>query len=163
MDMIHEGSDLKFAVKTDIAGFTLTDNDFSIVVKNRWGQVKYAIEKDEMFQDQEGNWYFTLENVRRGTYYAVLTAVSPDDDYDKSARRIVDRRQLCEVAAGFGRVGSRATVANGCQGHKDGVPVEYRQVWTVNLDDGEYLADKDGHLIYTGDGKRIQLKKGQAI
>ena len=163
MDMIHEGSDLKFKVNADIPGFTLADNDFSIAVKNRWGHVECTIGKDEMFQDQEGNWYFTLENVRRGTYYAELTAVSPDDDYDKFTRRIVDRQLLCVVAAGFGRGGCPAKVANGCQGNKEGMSVAYRQVWTVNLDDGVYLADKDGHLIYTEDGKRIQIKKRQTI
>jgi hypothetical protein len=36
--------------------------------------------------------------------------------------------------------------------------VTYKQVWTVNLDDGTYLTDKNGDLILTEDGMRIKVK-----
>ena len=47
--MIFAGSDLKFRITAIIESFKVADNDFNVVVKNKWGQVKYVVEKDEMF------------------------------------------------------------------------------------------------------------------
>jgi hypothetical protein len=41
--------------------------------------------------------------------------------------------------------------------HGDDCPVSYEQIWTVNVADGEYLADRDGNFFYTSDDKRISF------
>lgn len=154
--MIYAGTDLKFKVEIEFENFTISDDDFNIVVKNKWGQTRYTVEKDEMFTDEEGNYYFTLEAVSAGIYYAILTAQINDDDYDKMKRSIVDMQHLCNVSTLGACYCHTTPMCNDCNcEHK----VSYEQIWTINLDDGTYLADKNGNLIYTSDGKRIQLKK----
>lgn len=154
--MIFAGSDLKFRITAIIESFKVADNDFNVVVKNKWGQVKYVVEKDEMFTDDKGNYYFTLESVPAGVYYAIFTATVLDDDYDKLTRTVVDMQHLCSVSA-LGSCNCQGIdVSSTCNcDHKVG----YEQVWTVNVDGGIYLAGSDGALILTEDGKRIQLKK----
>ena len=41
--MIYSGTDLKFKVEATIAGFSMADDDFLIVIKNRWGQTRQTI------------------------------------------------------------------------------------------------------------------------
>lgn len=157
--MIYSGSDLKFRVSANIAGFSMNDDDFVIVIKNRWGQTRYTITKDECFNDDLGGFYFTVENVTTGMYFAYFTAYVPDDDYDKLVRNIVDKQKLYTVdSCGCNVLVAECNCAADCQCHEGAMVVEYKQVWTVNLDDGTYLVDKNGDLIIV-DGNRVQLKQ----
>lgn len=152
--MIYSGSDLKFSVKIIANGFSMDEDNFFIRVKNQWGQTKYIIQKEDMFQDDNGGWYFTMEDVHRGVYYAVLSADFQDDDYDKFTRTVTNQQYLCSVDS----CGCNTKQSSDCD-CTSGMEVAYRQVWTINVDGGTYLADKDGNLILTEDGKRIQTKK----
>lgn len=157
--MIYSGSDLKFHVECQLVGFSMEDNDFFIVIKNRWGQTRYTITKEECFRDENDGFYFTIENVTTGSFFAYFTACVPDDDYDKQIRNIVDKQALYTVdSCGCKVVAKDCDCGDDCPCH-GGIKVTYRQVWTINLDDGTYLADSDGNLILSEDGKRIQLKK----
>lgn len=151
--MINAGSDLKFKVTSLMGVLVLTEHEWAIAVRNRWGQIKYKVVKGECFRDVDGNYYFTLENVPYGYYTAQFTAEVPDDDYDKQKRIIVDMQFLFSVGSCCAEQHRMARQCN----HK----VQYEQVWTVNVDDGTYLADKDGNLILTADGKRIEITKKQ--
>lgn len=145
--MIYAGTDLKYKVTSQIEGFSFEENDFSIAIKNRWGKTLISVSKDECFVDSDGDYYFTLEGLGQGAFFAYFTAVVPDNDYDKLTRSITDRQLLVTIG---GCQCSSPTVVCQCE-HK----VHYTLVWTANLDDGTYLVDKDGNFILTSDGKRI--------
>lgn len=157
--MIYTGTDLKFFVKATIDGFSMTDDDFRIVIKNRWGQTKYTIEKDECFSDSDGNFYFTIESVSTGSYYAYFTAIITDDDYDKQTRNIVDKQLLYTVdSCGCHVAKTDCGCDDDCECKVGCLTVSYKQVWTINVDGGTYLMDKDGKFIITADGSRVQTK-----
>lgn len=157
--MIYSGSDLKFKVEANIQGFSMVDNDFVIVIKNRWGQHRCTIKKEECFQDENNGFYFTIENVSIGVFYAYFTAYLPDDDYDKQTRNVVDKQRLYTVDSCGCKVNvDDCTCDSSCPCHDGEMKVTYKQVWTVNLDDGTYLTDKNGNLILTKDDMRIKVK-----
>lgn len=139
---------MKFRVTSTFENFSLADNDFIIVVKNSWGRVTATIPKDECFRDSEGRFYFTLENVSDGVYEAFFKSSLPDSDYIKMISTITDRQRLTTV--GQCNCGG-AQHACACSEHK----IHYEQIWTVNVDNETYLADKDGNIILTADGRRI--------
>lgn len=155
--MIYPGTDLKFRVWTDYEYFSMDDDGFCIAIVDRYGRKRYVIPKDECFQDSEGRWYFTMERVRSGWFWARFRAAEPDGDYDKMKRVVVDTQPLCCV----GYCERHAPHIHDCDaGHHK---VHYEQVWTVEIDGGMYLADKDGNLIYSNEGARIQIKKRATI
>lgn len=151
--MIYPNTDLKFRVWTDYENFSMDEDDFRVRIIDRYGRVRYEVPKDECFQDSEGHWYFTMERVRSGWYWANFQAVGSDDDYDKLKRVVCDTQPL--VCVGY--CDRHAPLVHDCDEDHE---VHYEQVWTVNLDDGTYLADKDGNFILTSEGSRIQIKKG---
>lgn len=156
--MIYSGSDLKFRVEATMQGFSMKDDYFTITIKNKWGHIKYTITKDECFCDSEDNFYFTVENVSTGSYFAFFAASVPDDDYDKNKRNIIDKQPLYTVdSCGCKVVSKDCDCGKDCDCHVGTLKVSYKQVWTTNVDDGMYLADNDGNLILTADGKRIQF------
>lgn len=146
--MINAGTDLKYRVETEIAGFNLSDNNFTITVSNRWGQVLKIIRKADMLFDSFGNYYFTLEAVPTGVYYAKLAARREDEDFTDGIQTIVDQRYLVSV-------GTEESMVR--QSENDGSTVAYIRVWTVNLVDGVYLADVYGNPIVDANGNRIRL------
>ena len=146
--MINAGTDLKYRVETDIAGFSLANNDFTITVSNRWGQVLKIIRKADMLIDSFWNYYFTLDAVPTGIYYARLAAHKEDEDFSDGIQTIVDYRYLVSV-------GTEESMIR--QSENDGSTVAYIRVWTVNLVDGVYLADANGNPILDADGNRIRL------
>jgi len=150
--MRYPGSDIKYRVTATDERLDLDGQDFTITVKNRWGAVAYKVKKDECFQDSEESWYFTLESVPNGVYYAYFVASVPDEDYDKLTATVTDEQYLMSV----GVCETHRHDIRCCQGSSHAV--KYEEVWTANLDDGTYLADKDGNLQLTSDGARIQIK-----
>lgn len=149
--VIPPGTDLKFRVTVTKENFSLDGAPFNVVIKNRWGRVVARVLSGDCYQDSEGKWYFNVENAQEGEHYAVFIGVIADADYGKGQRMWHDRQMLF-----IGHDGCCA--AEGRPMPKpEGCPVLYEQVWTVNLGDGEYLADRDGNYIYTSDGKRISF------
>lgn len=155
--MIYPGTDLKFRVTTSVTGFSLDTDEWSIAILDRYNRMRYAIEKDECFQDSEGDWYFTIEQVRCGFYFARMTMAVPDADYDKLTRTVTDHRPLCAV--GFCDCHLPTPRHCHCTDHK----VQYQQIWTTDLDDGTYLCGEDGTLILTKDGYRIRMDTAKSI
>lgn len=151
--MIHAGTDLKYKVTAQIPGFSLRNNDFSVLVKNRWNQVKYIIEKEDMLTDDDGNYYFTLTDIQNGYYYAVLMAHREDTDFDSGLQNVVDSQFLCAVGV------CDDEACNPCRCQTDGMSVAYQRVWTVNVAGYVYLAEEDGTPILDANGNKIFLKK----
>lgn len=150
-DMIYPGTDLKFRVTTEIPDFQLSEDGFRIVVKDRYGRTVADLSKDDCFYDDQGRFYFTLEKVRTGWYYAFFTAYREDEDYDDQRAAFNDSQPLCVV----GYCKKHAPKIHDCDESRH--KVHYEQVWVVSVDGADYLADRDGNYIYTGDGKRIQF------
>lgn len=145
MNKISKGNDLKYRVKSSIPDFTLADDEFDIVIKNQWGQIRATIQKKDCYRDSEGSWYFNFENVQTGIYDAVFYAKVPDNDFSYLIRKVVDEQRLCVVGI--------ETQVQQTGDH----PVTYEQIWTVNLDNGVYLADENGNPIITADGRKIKF------
>lgn len=157
--IIFTGSDLKFRITSMREDLKLSERDFTIVIKNRWGQARHTIKKEDCFFDEDGHFYFTVESVLHGMYFALFTGGYEDEDYHKLYRTITDFQYLCTI------IGENNN-AKACPGvttlydHTcdEGVHcVKYEQIWTVNIDGADYLADIDGNYVYTSDGKRVQF------
>ena len=149
--VVPPGTDLKFRVTVARDGFSLEEDPFNIVIRNRWGRVVARVMKHDCYQDSEGRWYFSVENVHEGEHYAVFIGAIADSDYGKQKRMWHDRQLLF-----IGRDGCCAAAPRPAMKPED-CPVGYEQVWTVNLADGEYLADRDGKFVYTSDDQRISF------
>ena len=146
--MIYTGTDLKFKVSASVVGFQLKCDNFCVVVKNRWNQVKYVIEKNEMMTDDNDNYYFMLPNVQKGVYYAELTAEKEDTDFDSGVQHMVDRQYLVSVESE--EFFDEHTT--------EGMAVAYQRVWFVSVGGYVYLAESDGTPILDSDGNKIYLK-----
>lgn len=146
--VVPPGTDLKFRVTVTKENFDLTRDPFNIVIKNSWGRVVARLLKSDCYQDSEGRCYFNIDNVKEGEYMAVFVGAYADADYAKQHRMWHDRQPLY-----IGSNDCETTKRHCCDGH----PVEYEQIWTVNVSDGEYLADSDGNFVYTSDGQRISF------
>jgi len=146
---VPPGTDLKFRVTATKENFSLDDDGFNIVVKNQWGRVVKRLLKGDCYQDSEGRWYFNVENAREGKHAAVFVGAVADTDYPAQRRLWHDRQPLY-----VGSDDCRTARKHCCD---DGHPVSYEQVWTANVEDGEYLTDSDGNFVYTSDGKRISF------
>ncbi len=143
------GADLKFRVTVTKESFSLDDDNFTIVIKNRWGRVVGRILKRDCYQDSQMRCYFNVENIAEGEHYAIFVGTCIDGDYGKALRFWNDRQLIF-----IGRDG-----CIGAEPHPvsipDDCPVQYEQIWSVNVGDGEYLTDINGNFVYTSDGKRI--------
>lgn len=153
--MIYAGTDLKFKIIPMSEVLDLEEQYFEIVLKNRWGKVMGTVEKDDCFVDEDGNYYFVIENVQPYVYYAYFASSIDDEDYIKQERVMTDMQELCKVDVRGCDCGCTNFASSSC--HCEHI-VRYEQVWTVNVDGTPYLVGSDGAYILTSDGKRIPFK-----
>lgn len=146
---VNPGTDLKFRVITTKDDFSLDADQFVIVVKNQYGRVTHRVLKSDCYLDSEGQWYFNVEHVAVGLHYAVFVGVITDGDYTKMNRNWTDIQPM------FLGTNDCKKCRYCCENDH---PVSYEQVWTINIDDGEYLSGADGKFVLTSDGKRIGFK-----
>lgn len=125
--MTYPGTDLKFRITTEIPDFQLSEDDFEIVVKDRYGRTVARLAKEDCFHDGQGNWYFTISKARSGWYYAFFTAYRKDSDYGDQTAAYNDSQPLCVV----GYCEKHAPVIRDCDegSHK----VHYEQVLDVSV------------------------------
>lgn len=133
--------------------FSLTECDFSITIKSRWGKLITTIAKGDCFEDSDGRYYFTLTGLANGNYYAYFSGTISDVDFSGSKRTITDKQRLITI-------GSCCCDCeeSDCCCENDHL-ITYEQVWTRNIDDVDYLCDKFGNYIYTSDGHRIAFTR----
>ena len=143
---IYPGMDLKIQVQTEFLDFQITEDDFEITIRDQYGRIRQRIKREDSFWDSDGRFYFTMENVHRGTYYAYFRGQYEDDDYDKQKATVTDYQQLVVVPD--------CSCRKECGCHK----VHYQIVWTVSIDGDDYLCGSDGKYILTSDGCRIAFK-----
>ena len=144
---------MKFRITALSKELDLERDDWSILIIDPYNR-KRRVTKDEFFEDSEGRWYFTIDRSHGGQYHVRFDWAIPDDDFDAQVRNVRDMQFLI----GVGGCGPESVCCCKCK-H----PVKYELIWTANLDDGTYLADKDGNLIYSNEGARIQIKKRTTI
>jgi hypothetical protein len=149
--MVYPETDLKFRITNEITDFDVERDDFEIQVMDYYGRSRFFVPKDSFYKDSVGRWYFNVEGLNTGIYYAKFKCHIPDEDYNKGYRVYTDEQQLCVV----GICEHYLARIHDCQ--KDNHLVHYEQVWSVNLDDGTYLCGSDGELILTEDGQRIKF------
>lgn len=154
---IYEGADVKFQITTEFENFQLTEDDFKIVIKDRWGRTRCTIVKDDCFYDSDGRYYFTIENVRNGIYQACFFGKYEDNDYDKQKAVITDKQQLFVVPSCVDGCNCGNNNQEGCK-CQCSHGVHYMLVTTVSVDGEDYLCGSDGKYIFTSDGKRISFK-----
>lgn len=145
--MIYPGTDLKFRITTTQPDFNLSENNFEIKVKDQYGRVRQTVRKSDCFWDDHGNWYFVMDDVKTGIYFAWFHGRYEDEDYDDQRRDFTDVQELCRV--------NYHDMSPRCH-HRH--VVQYEQVRTVSIDGEDYLADCDGNYVLTSDGNRICFK-----
>ena len=155
--MIYDGTDLKFKIIPQSELANLQEQDFHIIVKNKWGQILYGVAKGDCFEDEDGNFYFCLECVKRNVLHAYFKTWVDDDDYEKGSRTFTDQQYLCTVGAC--ECGKSKPSSCQCDCECEHHIVSYMQVWTVNVEGKSYLVGSDGAFILTSDGKKIEFKK----
>ncbi len=149
--MNYPGTDIKFRITATQSDFQLAEDFFEIVIKDHHGRIRKTITKSDCFWDEQGNWYFLIDDARKSIYYAHFHGRYEDEDFDDQHRDFYDVQELC-------RVGYRGTpIPCKCK-HV----IQYEQVYTVSIDGEDYLADCDGKYILTSDGKRICFKNDKA-
>lgn len=148
--MIYPGTDLKFRITTTQPDFNLSEDNFEIKVKDQYGRVRQTVRKVDCFWDDQGNWYFVMDDVKTGIYFAWFHGRYEDEDYDDQRRDFTDVQELC-------RVNYHAAPRH----HHHKHVVQYEQVWTVSIDGEDYLADCDGNYVLTSDGNRICFKSNK--
>ena len=149
--MIYPGTDLKFRITSTQPDFNLSEDTFEIKIKDRYNRVRQVVTKSDCFWDDQGNWYFVMNDVGTGIYFAWFHGRYEDEDYDDQRRDFTDVQELC-------RVNYHAGPMHRHRHHK----VHYEQVWTVSIDGDEYLCDCDGKYVLTSDGKRICFKSDKS-
>ena len=149
--MIYPGTDLKFHITATQPDFQLSEDWFEIRIKDQYGRVRYTIGKSDCFWDDQGGWYFVMDDVKTGIYFAWFHGRYEDEDYDDQRRDFTDVQELCRV--------NYHDMPPRCH-HRH--VVHYEQVWTVSIDGDEYLCDCDGRYILTADNKRICFKNDKA-
>ena len=148
--MNYPGSDLKFRITATQPDFNLSEDNFEIKIKDRYNRVRQTVRKADCFWDDQGGWYFVMDNVRTGIYFAWFHGRYEDEDYDDQRRDFTDVQELC-------RVNYHAAPRH----HHHKHVVQYEQVWTVSIDGEDYLADCDGNYVLTSDGNRICFKSNK--
>lgn len=152
---IYPGMDVKFQVTTEWENFLLTDDAFEIVIKDQYGRVVETFGKDDCLWDTDGNFYFALEKVRAGVYYAWFKGSYEDEDYTDQQATVADVQELLRVPGTVcGCPCQDAGKSLYCKCHK----AHYRLVTVVSIDGDDYLCGSDGKYILTSDGHRICFK-----
>ena len=146
----YAGQDLKFMVESLCENLILTRDSFEIVIVNRWGKVARKITKNDCFYDSDGRFYFTVENIQPGVWFARFRGAYEDDDYDKQEAVMADEQKLFECSV-RDCCCDKSTFGDCKCEHQ----VRYTEVTRVSIDGADYLADCYGRYIYTSDGKRI--------
>jgi len=91
------GTDLKFAITLTCDGFSMDEDDYSILLKCRNRQV--TVSKEDIVVDEQDNHYLCVDSSQfgPGILQMVVTAEVPDMDFDDHSRREIARLDLCEL------------------------------------------------------------------
>lgn len=96
-DNYYIGTDLKFAITLTCDGFSMDDDNYSIVLKCNGRQVE--VNKEDIVEDDQQNHYLLVDSSQFGSglLRMVVYADVPDDDFPDGTRREVAALDLCEL------------------------------------------------------------------
>lgn len=97
MDRIYYGTDLKYIVEIESAGFSMLDHDFDILLKRGTGVRKFFAKTDLVYDGENFYVCFNTSDFGKGVITAVVTAHVPDDDFEDGIRDEVEKFDLVEV------------------------------------------------------------------
>lgn len=99
MDRVYIGTELKFKVIITSPGFDMTNDPFSITLKN--GGRSISFQKQDLSVDGQGNYYlcFNTKDIGTGTVEMLITAKVPDSAFPDGYRDEVDKKNLVIISA----------------------------------------------------------------
>lgn len=97
MDNYYVGNDLKFLISITAQGFSMDNDNYSIVL--RCGNKEVEVSKDDIVTDNSGNHYLCIDSkpFGKGTLQMIVYADVPDDDFEDGTRREVEVLNLCKL------------------------------------------------------------------
>ena len=96
---IFLGTELKYAITITADGFDMDRDGWTVEIIR--GKNSRVFDKEECFQDEQGQWYvaFGTAEFGAGQYYAAITAFVPDDDFKDGFRTEITVVRLLTVEA----------------------------------------------------------------
>ena len=88
------GAELKYKIEIIAGGFSMEEDNFEVVLK--CGSKKRTITKDQMVNDEQGNFYIVVDTngFKPGDLFAFTYAYVPDHDCPDGLRTEVDKYKL---------------------------------------------------------------------
>lgn len=150
-NIIQQGEMAKYQVIIEHEDFSMTENDFRLILT--WGMrgESLTISKADMLENDNGQFYFTFATKDMvGMVQVECQYDVPDDDYENGYRTEVERQPLCFVNAS-------AKLPSGCDcGLYDGTHVTYvrqtrgglKTLYVILRDfSGNILRDMNGSIL----------------
>lgn len=91
------GTDLKFAITLTCDGFSMDDDDYTIVLKCNGRQV--TVSKDAIVEGSQGEHFLLVDSSQFGSGLLTMTVYAdvPDEDFPDNSRTEVATMELCEL------------------------------------------------------------------
>lgn len=96
-DSYYIGTDLKFLINIEAQGFSMEDDDYTIMLKCRNQRV--TLTKEDIITDGQDNHYLCVDSSQfgPGLLQMVVSAEVPDGDFPDGYRTEVAVVDLCEI------------------------------------------------------------------
>lgn len=93
-DSYYIGTDLKFFIQIEATGFSMDDDEYSIVLRCNGREVK-----GDVVEGDNGEHYLIVDSSQfgSGTLKMIVYAEVPDEDFPDGARTEVASIDLCEL------------------------------------------------------------------
>ena len=156
--ILQQGEEAKFQIA--IKDFDMSANNFSLKLIYGYRRTVIDIQKDKMFDDGAGKWYFVFDTDDMvGRVTALCTWRVPDTDCPDGYREETDEQYLCFV------VSTPCPQFLSCPCDDSSRPVKYTRTETSGVAGRyAYLACADYDRILTCDNEIILvLKEGQDV
>ena len=97
MERAFLGTELKFLIEIQAAGFSMADDDFTVTIKR--GSKQHVFAKADLARDDEDNFYVCFDSAEfgSGVIQAVVTAYVPDTDFPDLLRTEVYMMDLLTI------------------------------------------------------------------
>lgn len=91
------GTEKKYLIKIESSGFDMETDDFEIEIKR--GPKTIHLEKSDLVQDVEGNFFITFDTQELGAggVSMTVTAHVPDEDFPDGIRDEVDKFKFLRI------------------------------------------------------------------
>lgn len=98
-DECYLGTEKKYIIKIESAGFDMEEDEFEVIIKR--GSNVLTFTKEDLIQgrDEEENWYVTFNTSDLGAGVASMTVIAhvPDNDFPDGIRDEVDKFNFLRI------------------------------------------------------------------